>query len=1043
MYLKLNLRSTLFIILFAGLFSLASGQGYSITNYTDESGLSSNLVKTCIQDDDGYLWVGTDAGIALYNSRQFTPITSILPSIYIKDIIQTKDKSILVVTDLGIGYIKKSNSGYSYESFLKGATKQTDTLLSYPKSIYQDRNGAFWISNQNSIMRYENGKLKKYSFDPIYSSDSYFRSFLLIEDRNSNLFAASWQGFLFRFDKKSDNFILLDFNPSKKSLINDITIGKGNSLILGTGSGMYEVKYSHDFKITSSNIFISLGQNSYFSDYGNDDYLIGTWNDGAYLWSGESKSLTKLSLIEAKTINNISKDREGGYWFSTDEGISLLKKTPFIQAVFLTSPSQTGSSYIRNLSLSNDGQVCFSDQENIFKVIEKNKHLSYENVFNSKGKRVYSFDISGDCIWASLRNGDLICKNGSKTTSFTSKQLGGRIAFTDIDLEGNCWGVVENTTKIVKISPDFNFKYYTIPDIDHRTYQIKIDTKGVVNFIYADTKFHLFKFSKSNDKFEPVSFSPDIELKENLLIFDFQIPSPDKYCIASSNGYFEITDGKLEDCTPPNFSENKVFKSIAYQDNETKWFGTEKELFLQKGKEVVSFNKKDGLPNSAIAPRGTVVDKNGRVWAATPSGLAYWQSPSVQIDKTSKPVIHCIDVNTKHSEFMGSSSSFDDVSDILYAYSSLSYPNRIIYQTRILGISNEWTDQKNNNSFQLPHLPTGDYVFQVRAQQSGRLWSDITEHKFSVIQKWYLRTWMIAVYILAAIFLVVLFERIYHRAKIKRMEFEKYTLETLVNEKTKDLIAEKEISDNLLKEAQKSQHEIERTNEELKKANDTKSDLLSIAAHDLKTPLANVMAYAQVLQEEVPSGEPRKFADIIYQSSINMLSIITEILDSVALESMRFELELSAVNINELITKIISLNHQNALRKNQNIEFESSGTVLCNIDKKWMKAAIDNLISNAVKYSPLNSDIKVFLAHENGIVKMSVTDKGQGLTENDKVNLFGKFKRLSAAPTAGESSTGLGLSIARDIVKLHKGDILCQSEPGKGATFTIQFPSDL
>ncbi|MGB7122260.1 MAG: ATP-binding protein, partial [Bradyrhizobium sp.] len=113
----------------------------------------------------------------------------------------------------------------------------------------------------------------------------------------------------------------------------------------------------------------------------------------------------------------------------------------------------------------------------------------------------------------------------------------------------------------------------------------------------------------------------------------------------------------------------------------------------------------------------------------------------------------------------------------------------------------------------------------------------------------------------------------------------------------------------------------------------------------------------------------------------------------------------------------------------------------CDADR--IREAIDNLISNAIKYSPVGGKISVQVGQESNKIVIRVVDEGAGLSPEDIGRLFGRFQRLSAKPTAGESSTGLGLSIVKRIVDMHGGEVIANSAgPGQGATFTITLPSD-
>jgi signal transduction histidine kinase len=132
-----------------------------------------------------------------------------------------------------------------------------------------------------------------------------------------------------------------------------------------------------------------------------------------------------------------------------------------------------------------------------------------------------------------------------------------------------------------------------------------------------------------------------------------------------------------------------------------------------------------------------------------------------------------------------------------------------------------------------------------------------------------------------------------------------------------------------------------------------------------------------------------------------------------------------------------------AANKAQSLRFtpEAEGTCIVEGDEARLRDSIDNLVTNAIKYSPPGKPILIAVRRQNDQVTVSVTDEGPGLTPEDRSKLFRKFQRLSPQPTAGESSTGLGLSVTKEIIEMHGGTIRVESEPGKGSTFTIELPS--
>ncbi len=245
---------------------------------------------------------------------------------------------------------------------------------------------------------------------------------------------------------------------------------------------------------------------------------------------------------------------------------------------------------------------------------------------------------------------------------------------------------------------------------------------------------------------------------------------------------------------------------------------------------------------------------------------------------------------------------------------------------------------------------------------------------------------------------------------------------------------------------------VERQRDELAEANKLKNEFLAIAAHDLKNPLQTVMGFASLLsEEESQTDEAKEMANVIMRSSQRMYKLITDLLEVAAQEAGKTQLEKSFVNLSDLLNAVVEENQPNAQAKAQTLHLVTEPHLLVEVDGAKIRQVFDNLISNAVKYSPYGKSITVSCKRlavsatnanaPTAYVQVAIKDEGQGLSEDDMKNLFGKFKRLSAKPTGGESSTGLGLSITKQLVELHGGRIWAESEgKGKGATFFVELP---
>ena len=249
---------------------------------------------------------------------------------------------------------------------------------------------------------------------------------------------------------------------------------------------------------------------------------------------------------------------------------------------------------------------------------------------------------------------------------------------------------------------------------------------------------------------------------------------------------------------------------------------------------------------------------------------------------------------------------------------------------------------------------------------------------------------------------------------------------------------------SLNSELANAQRELARKNAELNSAIREKNQLLGMAAHDLRNPLGVILGIADLLSEEPVaslSTENRKLFARIATSAAYMVEIIDDMLDFSKIDAGRLDLELHPVEIIGFIRQNLAFNALLASKKDIKLSFEPPDSLpLLMIDTRRMQQVLNNLISNALKFSHPGSTITVALKDAGGTVMIAVTDQGQGIAPNEIGTLFQPFSSTSTRSTANEKSTGLGLAIARRIVEAHCGQIRVESQLGCGSTFVVSLP---
>jgi two-component system sensor histidine kinase/response regulator len=254
-------------------------------------------------------------------------------------------------------------------------------------------------------------------------------------------------------------------------------------------------------------------------------------------------------------------------------------------------------------------------------------------------------------------------------------------------------------------------------------------------------------------------------------------------------------------------------------------------------------------------------------------------------------------------------------------------------------------------------------------------------------------------------------------------------------------------------EISKVNEKLAEQNVQLASLNKEKNEILEIVSHDLKSPLSAIRGFAELLMlagEERHTAEEREYINHIQYSVQRMMNLVLHILDSHLVGEGRFSVSLIHISMDGIANSFIEEYKSRAEEKNITLHYHNASHNLIYADEQKLYQVIDNIVSNAVKYSPLGKNVWIVVEDTDtssqssnlnlASVVLSVRDEGQGLSADELVQLFGRFVRLSPQPTGGEHSTGLGLFIAKKLVEAMDGRIWCESTVGEGCTFFVEFP---
>lgn len=258
-------------------------------------------------------------------------------------------------------------------------------------------------------------------------------------------------------------------------------------------------------------------------------------------------------------------------------------------------------------------------------------------------------------------------------------------------------------------------------------------------------------------------------------------------------------------------------------------------------------------------------------------------------------------------------------------------------------------------------------------------------------------------------------------------------LELKVKERTLEI-------ENQSSEIEIQRKQLEKQNEKLQELNEEKNHLMGVLAHDLRNPMTSLLTIANLLKSESDQLQPDhvEYTNHMIGTLDRMNQMITRTLDIKASEAKDLQINWQAVNLAKVVGKVAGDFQDRANQKEIELRLELEDSHV-EVDTNYTEQVVENLISNALKFSPKGKTIYIKVTKSESKAKIEIIDEGPGIHESEMEKLFGKYQKLSAQPTDGEKSTGLGLSIVKKYVEAMRGCVWCESELNKGANFMVEF----
>ena len=541
-------------------------------------------------------------------------------------------------------------------------------------------------------------------------------------------------------------------------------------------------------------------------------------------------------------------------------------------------------------------------------------------------------------------------------------------------------------------------------------------------------------------------------------------------CISPQTGTIRVV---TEDDGLPN----EVIYGILEDKSGYFWLTTNKGLvrFHPDKRSFKTYTKQDGLQSNEFNGNAVLHGSDGWFYVGGISGFNAFHPDSIHDNGRIPPVVltdikvfgRSLELDTTITERQTITLPYTH-SNCAFSFVALNFIGSEKNQYRYIleNFDKEWVEAGTRREAIYTNLEPGDYTFRVQGSNNDGIWNMEGAVLHLVITPPWWGTWYFRLVLVISLLGIGVLT---YRARIYAFRENARRLENLVQMRTQVLTetnqrlgaANEEIQRQMLMQHEQA-HELQQAYMQLDEANDIlitrnhellqlnkeKNDLLAIVSHDLRNPLVSTLLAIKLLQRRYPNlTDEEKFAYLakIQSASEQMIDFITKLLDVNALETGKMPVSLVPCDMRVATEAILENYHTRAVAKGITFHYSAVSSPIVLADAILLPQILDNLISNALKYSPSGKSIFVRIKENNlddeKKIRLEVQDEGPGLSDVDKDKLFQKFARLSARPTAGEHSTGLGLSIVKKMVEAMNGTVWCESVLGEGSVFFVDLPA--
>jgi ligand-binding sensor domain-containing protein/serine phosphatase RsbU (regulator of sigma subunit) len=764
-----------------------------VVSYQTSDGLSTNLTKAAVRDKQGFVWLATDDGVVKFDGKTFETYKQGLPSNYNKSLMVSATGKVLICNDFGILELVHQSDTVFFKTIVAGATDATHPdKVHYPKTIFESSNQDLWVSEPTSIFRrFANGKTKRYRLPAKYHTNNFVRSFSLTETANHTIWAVSYTGFLLKYNRFKDTFEEIALDPTQPLVAaSSILAVDAHTLWVGTADGIFsfDVAKAGNTELASQQLY-PMAKNVSVLMRNADQILVGTWDNHLFQVLLKSQQIKPVENYRATVVNHIFTDQEQNVWVSSDEGLVLLAKNDFEKLPLASSEAYTeGVAYAQGKGLL----VC--DGSKIHLVRPQKNAFQKEILYQAAEGGLNSVAYSRHSVFVGNRNGQVICINDStKVAQYIDLSKFGKSVFSMYaDTKGNIWACqYDQKEGLVKIDTSLKVHHYDqTTGIKGLATVIRQNAQGQVYVGAKGKATYLYTYDAVNDKFKNVSLPLGLKSTNKFAVNDLCFDAKGQLWLATTHGlWLQSSAKKIEKVDLGTTYQQADIKSIVIDATGMVWLGTHVGVIKWQNSQVVLFNKNTGLSTETVAYRGLELTPEGWLFVGTAKGLNYTNTHKITTKITPTPTFMTLSANQQLLNWQQKHSAleFTHNTTLEGQFTSFTYPNEaVLYQYRILGLLDKWSEASHQNHLTIARLPAGGYTLELRAKQQGNYaWSAPLSLDFKVKQAWYFTPLAFIIYVVALgilIWVVTYFNT-------QRLRWQKQKLEGLVEQRTTELAA--------------------------------------------------------------------------------------------------------------------------------------------------------------------------------------------------------------------------------------------------------------